>query len=120
MAIRSRKAGGGVRQVNTAARGFVESVARVAAEKVKEDLPSSEQFRELKRTVRELQKKLQSRSGTGTRKVGRPRSNRTCGIKGCNRSHVARGFCSKHYQAQRRDEQAVSVRKAAKKKSRRR
>ncbi len=119
MATSKRVARGGVRQVNTAARGFIDSVARVAAEKVREELPSREEFRELKRTVRELQKKLRSRSG-GVRKAGRPRSNRKCGIAGCNRSHVARGLCSRHYQAQRRDEEAAPARKAAKKKSRKR
>ena len=119
MATSKQSARGGVRQVNTAARGFIDAVARVVAEKVREDLPSREEFRELKKTVRELQKKLRSRSG-GFRKAGRPRSNRKCEIAGCNLSHVARGLCSRHYQAQRRDEEAAPVRKAAKKKNRKR
>ena len=121
MATRKQAARGGVRKVNAAARGFVDSVAQSVAEKIKEELPTREEFRDLKKAVRELQRKLQSGSGTaGPRKAGRPRSDRKCEVAGCNRPHVAQGYCSRHYQARRRGEQTGQVHQAAKKKIRKR
>ncbi|MBD3866823.1 MAG: hypothetical protein IFK94_01755 [Acidobacteria bacterium] len=120
MATRKQVAKGGARKVNAAAQGFVDSVARSVADKVKEDLPTREEFRELKKAVRELQRKLRSGSGSGTRKAGRPRSNRKCEVAGCNLSHVAQGFCSRHYQARRREEMAAAASKPARKKARKR
>ena len=121
MAQRKQAPRTGARQVNAAARGFVDSVARSVADKVKEDLPTREEFRELKKAVRELQRKLRSGSGApGSRRAGRPRSDRKCEVAGCNRPHVAQGFCSRHYQAKRREDQSALARKAAKKKARKR
>jgi len=121
MARRKQVARVGARQVNAAARGFVDSVAQSVVDKVKEDLPTREEFRELKRTVRVLQRKLRSGSGAaGPRKAGRPRSNRKCEVAGCNRPHVAQGFCSRHYQAQRREAQSSQVHKVSKRKPRKR
>ncbi len=121
MATRRQVAKGGVRQVNAAARVFVDSVARSVAEMVKEELPSREEFRELKKAVREMQRKLRSGGGaSGPRKAGRPRSNRKCEVAACSRPHVAQGFCSRHYQAHRREMQAAQARKAEKRKARNR
>ena len=120
MARQKKVAKAGVRQVNAAARGFVDSVARSVADKVKEGVPTREEFRELKSAVRELQRKLRSGSSAGARKAGRPRSNRKCEVAGCNLPHVAQGFCSRHYQARRRELQSSQIRKAAKKKARKR
>ena len=121
MATGRHVAKGGTRKVNAAARGFVDSVAQLVADKVKEELPTREEFRELKRAVRELQRKLRSGTGVaGLRKAGRPRSNRKCEVAGCNRPHVAQGYCSRHYQARRREQQAGQVRKTANKKARKR
>jgi hypothetical protein len=120
MATRKKVVKSGARQVNAAAQGLVDSVARAAADKVREDVPTREEFRELRRAVRELQRRLKSGSSTGRRKAGRPRSNRKCEVSGCNRSHVAQGFCSRHYQAKRRETQAAAARKAARKKAKKR
>jgi len=121
MATRKQVAKGGVRKVNAAARGFVDSVAQSVAEKVREEMPTREEFRELKKAVRELERKLRSGTGTGgRRKAGRPRSNRKCEVAGCSRPHVAQGFCSRHYQAQRREDQSSLARKTAKKRVRKR
>ncbi|HJZ87238.1 MAG TPA: hypothetical protein VKN99_18820 [Polyangia bacterium] len=34
-------------------------------------------------------------------RVGRPRSDRMCSVKGCGQPHVARGLCKNHYQQMR-------------------
>lgn len=38
----------------------------------------------------------------GLRLAKAAHANKRCGVAGCNRPHVARGFCANHYQAARR------------------
>jgi hypothetical protein len=111
-----RGSGGGKRQLNASTNTFVDAVADVILERLRSEVPSQDEFRELRKTVQELLRKSRSRTGGGSgRGVGRPRSDRKCGIDGCSRPHVAQGYCSRHYQAQRREEQ---VKKAKRKTSR--
>lgn len=35
-------------------------------------------------------------------KVSHANAKRVCGVKGCGRAHVAKGYCANHYQAARR------------------
>jgi hypothetical protein len=51
---------------------------------------------ELKRLRRDVQR-LRA-AGAPQARGGRPRSSRTCSVRGCREPHVARGMCKNHYQ----------------------
>jgi len=54
----------------------------------------------LRREVGELARAL-ARTPAAPGRVGRPRTDRVCSVKGCVQPHVARGLCKNHYQQMR-------------------
>ncbi|GEM_PF-5503542 len=112
MATRKKRSGkGGKRQLNASTKSFVDAVADVVLERLTPKVPSREEFRELRKLLREVVRKSRSRSAGSGRSVGRPRSNRKCEMAGCDRPHVAQGLCSRHYQAKRRKAETKKSRK---------
>ena len=60
------------------------------------------ELRALRREVAQLARRLERAPQlTSAGRVGRPRSERTCSVKGCVQPHVARGLCKNHYQQMR-------------------
>ena len=67
----------------------------------------------------ELQREIDRFGGVLTAKKpaprghgGRPRSHKTCTVRGCHQPHVARGLCKNHYQAARYAEKMAAAGKA--------
>ncbi len=89
--------------LSAALRQVVEAIARKVVSEVQRQIPERQQLRRVERHLDRLSRRVGSGHGRpGTRRVGRPRSNRRCKIPGCGLPHVAQGLCSKHYQAWRR------------------
>ena len=65
--------------------------------------------------VAQLARRVERAPQISNGRVGRPRSDRICSVKGCEQSHVARGLCKNHYQQMRYVEKkaasGVSVRR---------
>ena len=59
------------------------------------------ELRALRREVAQLARRVERTPQISNGRVGRPRSDRTCSVKGCEQSHVARGLCKNHYQQMR-------------------
>src|SRR5579884_4049342 len=59
------------------------------------------ELRALRREVAQLARRVGRAPARETGRVGRPRSDRTCSVKGCAEPHVARGLCKNHYQQMR-------------------
>lgn len=109
---------GGARRMNASLKGLVEAIADAVRESLESRFPSREELRDLERSVRELNRRVDALAvRPGVRRVGRPRSDRKCEMEGCNSPHVAQGFCSKHYQAWRRKNLAGEAEAAARKAS---
>ncbi|MBZ5639566.1 MAG: hypothetical protein LAO51_12545 [Acidobacteriia bacterium] len=95
-AVRSTSLGAALRQL-------VDAIARKVVDRVQRQIPEREQLRRIERHIARLARRVETgRRPGGARRVGRPRSNRRCNVRGCARPHVAQGLCSKHYQARRR------------------
>ncbi len=103
-----RSRGGGVA---ASLRGLIETIAERVAERMQKQLPGRDEMKSLERQIRDLTKRVEAR-GLGPRRVGRPRSDRKCSLRGCGLPHVAQGFCSKHYQAWRRRNLAAAAKQA--------
>ena len=59
------------------------------------------ELRALRREVAQLARRVERTPQIANGRVGRPRSDRTCSVKGCEQPHVARGLCKNHYQQMR-------------------
>src|SRR5262245_23493794 len=59
------------------------------------------ELRALRREVAQLARRALRAPQVPSARVGRPRSDRTCSVKGCEQAHVARGLCKNHYQQMR-------------------
>ena len=60
------------------------------------------ELRALRREIAQLARRVERAPQLATPgRVGRPRSERTCSVKGCVQPHVARGLCKNHYQQMR-------------------
>jgi len=59
------------------------------------------ELRALRREVAQLARRVDRTPPIQNGRVGRPRSDRTCSVKGCEQAHVARGLCKNHYQQMR-------------------
>ncbi len=111
MAKRSTKRGPRKRNpTRTAVSALVEAVSEQVMQHVRKELPSKDAFNELRRDVRRIGTRLE-RASAGRPRRGRPPSNRKCTVRGCSEKHVAHGYCSKHYQQWRRQQQGKAVRK---------
>src|SRR4051812_17753702 len=78
---------------------FAEELVRVITEHVDRRLDqlTDELRSELGKLRRDLERLRASGAPPGLR-GGRPRTERTCSVKGCDLPHVARGLCKNHYQ----------------------
>ena len=56
---------------------------------------------ELQREIGRLGGVLTAKKSAPRGRGGRPRSHKTCTVRGCGLPHVARGLCKNHYQAAR-------------------
>jgi hypothetical protein len=89
--------------LNAALKSLVEAIASRVVDRVQQQIPEKAQMRRVERQLARLVHRAERGAGApGARRVGRPRSDRRCKMRGCGLSHVAQGFCSKHYQAWRR------------------
>ena len=60
------------------------------------------ELRALRREIAQLARRVERVPQVqASGRVGRPRSERTCSVKGCVQAHVARGLCKNHYQQMR-------------------
>jgi hypothetical protein len=89
--------------LSAALRNLVEAVARKVMDEVRREIPERNRVRRIERQLARLSRRLGSGGrASGAKRVGRPRSDRRCTVRGCSLPHVAQGLCSKHYQARRR------------------
>jgi hypothetical protein len=120
-AKKSRYAKGGIRKVNAPVKDLVSAITETVLERILGQLPSREDIKELERNLRELSRRVEALSRRKeARRVGRPRSDRKCEVAGCNLPHVAQGYCSRHYQAWRRQQAGQKTRTSIKKAASRR
>lgn len=118
-ASRKAKQGkGGIRKVNAPVKDLVAAITETVLERILTQLPGKEEIKEIERNVRELSRRVDAMAKRKeSRRVGRPRSNRKCEVAGCNLPHVAQGFCSRHYQAWRRQQSGQKTRTTVRKKT---
>ena len=115
---KTRQAKGGIRKVNAPVKDLVSAITETVFERILTQLPGKEEIRELERNLRELSRRVDALSKRKeSKRVGRPRSNRKCEVAGCNLPHVAQGFCSRHYQAWRRQQAGQKTRTTVRKKT---
>jgi hypothetical protein len=82
---------------------LVDGIASKVVDRVRRQMPEREQLRRIEKELARLSHRVgQGRATLAARRVGRPRADRRCKMRGCGLPHVAHGLCSKHYQAWRR------------------
>ena len=62
------------------------------------DQTRAELHMEIGRLQRDVARLGARRVSSGGHGGGRPKSTRTCSVRGCGQPHVARGLCKNHYQ----------------------
>lgn len=105
------KRGGRPATAGAALKQMIEAIAERVLERVRREIPDRESLRRIERQMRRLNRRIEAGGKrVGIRRVGRPRSDRRCTVRGCGRRHVAHGLCSLHYQARRRGKLRASPR----------
>ena len=88
-------------------KGLIEAIADQVVERLQSDLPTRQDVKSIERHLRTLSRQVRTGARKAARgRVGRPPTDRRCKLNSCNQPHVARGYCSMHYQAWRRRKMA--------------
>jgi len=87
---------------------YTEELVRTIASEFKKALLTSTEslqgeLKELRRELGRLERRTEKFSQPRGR-GGRPKSHKTCTVRGCGQPHVARGLCKNHYQQARYEE----------------
>ena len=88
-------------------KGLIEAIAEQVVQRLHSELPTRDDVKSLERHLRTLSRQVRTGARKAARgRVGRPPTDRRCKLNACNQPHVARGYCSMHYQAWRRRKMA--------------
>ena len=94
---------------------YTEELVRTIAAQIRREVTIGTEA--LQTQLKDLQRDLQrldrlasrSKAPAARGRGGRPRSHKTCTVRGCHQPHVARGLCKNHYQAARYAEKMRAV-----------